>query len=56
MPIERHKDSKGPYFQVHNATAILHYISGNKKSREIAYNKAKRQLVAIEISKKHRIK
>jgi len=43
MPIFRKKDSDGPYYQWGNRGAKYHYISGNKRSREIAYQKAARQ-------------
>lgn len=46
MPIHRKRDSKGPYYQ-YGSRKKYYYKSGNKRSREIAYKKAHRQMVAI---------
>lgn len=50
MPIHREIDSKGPYYQWGNSGKKYYYTSGNKKSRERAKNKAKKQAVAIYAS------
>jgi hypothetical protein len=47
MPINRGKDSKGPYYRWGKSGKKYHYKSGNKESRLRAYNKAKRQMMAI---------
>lgn len=46
MPIKRGKDSIGPYYQWGNAKKY-YYIPNNRVSRENAYDKARRQAVAI---------
>ena len=50
MPIEQKQDNQGPYYHVYNTNSKFRYISGNKRSRNIAYNKALQQLVAIKIN------
>lgn len=49
MPIHRGKDSKGPYYQW-GSQKKYYYKSGNKKSREAAYQKAHKQAIAIYAS------
>lgn len=43
MPIFRRRDADGPFYQWGDRGAKYHYISGNKRSREFAYNKAAKQ-------------
>lgn len=54
MPIIRGKDSKGPYYMVENFNNRYYYTSGDKSSREEAYNKALRQLQAYQANKAKR--
>lgn len=46
MPIHRGKNSIGPYYQW-GTQKKYYYKSGNKKSREIAKDKARQQMIAI---------
>jgi hypothetical protein len=46
MPIHRGRDSKGPFYQWGSQTKY-YYIANNAKSREQAYEKARRQEAAI---------
>jgi hypothetical protein len=46
MPIKRGKDSRGPYYR-YGSRKKYYYKSGSKRSRDIAYKKAHRQMVAI---------
>lgn len=50
MPVHRSVDSNGPYYQWGGHGKKYYYISGNKKSRDIAYNKARIQGMAIHAS------
>jgi hypothetical protein len=50
MPIHRGSDSKGSFYQWGNSGKKYYYKSGNKKSREIAKSKAKKQAIAIYAS------
>lgn len=43
MPVERGKDSKGPYYRWGKSGKKYHYESGNAGSRESARKKAERQ-------------
>ena len=43
MPVRRSKDSKGSYYQFGHHGKKYYYVSGSKRSRTIAINKAKRQ-------------
>lgn len=43
MPVNRSKDSKGPYYQWGDAGKKYYYEAGNEESRERAKQKAKRQ-------------
>lgn len=43
MPVNRGKDSKGPYYQWGDSGKKYHYESGNKGSRERAKDKAGKQ-------------
>jgi hypothetical protein len=47
MPIHRKIDKFGSYFQYGNHGKKYYYLSNNKKSRHLAYNKAKKQMIAI---------
>jgi len=49
MPIHRGKDSKGPFYQW-GTQKKYYYKAGNVKSRKLAYEKAKKQAVAIYAS------
>lgn len=58
MPLMRSKDSKGPYYRWGHAGHgghKYHYISNNKRSRELAKGKAMKQARAIERSKHRRV-
>ena len=50
MPVERGRDSKGPFFRWGKQGAKYHYSSGSKASRERARKKAARQGRAIKAS------
>jgi hypothetical protein len=50
MPVHRGKDSNGSYYQWGKSGKKYYYTSGNKKSRDVAKNKAKKQAVAIYAS------
>lgn len=50
MPVHSGKDSKGSYYQWGNSGKKYYYISGNKRSREVAKKKAHKQGVAIHAS------
>jgi hypothetical protein len=52
MPIYKDKDSNGKFYQYGN-TGKKYYFS-NKKQQNIALKKAIRQLIAIEINRKHK--
>lgn len=47
MPIHRESDSKGSYYQWGNHGKKYYYVSGNERSRKIAYSKAVKQARAI---------
>lgn len=49
MPVQRGKDSKGPFYRWGNSGAKYHYKSGSERSREIARVKASRQGRAIKM-------
>jgi len=49
MPIHRGRDSKGSFYQW-GQQKKYYYISGNKKSREQAKEKARKQAIAIYAS------
>lgn len=49
MPIHRGQNSQGPYYQW-GSQKKYYYKAGNKKSRDIALNKAKKQMIAIYAS------
>lgn len=49
MPIHRGHDSKGSFYQWRQQKKY-YYISGNKKSREQAKKKARKQAIAIYAS------
>jgi hypothetical protein len=48
MPVERGKDKDGPFYRWGKHGARYHYKSGNKKSRELAHDKAAKQGRAIK--------
>lgn len=50
MPIYRDRDSFGPYYQWGNHGKKYYYISGNVRSRTIAYNKSLKQAQAVYAS------
>lgn len=50
MPIHRKKDSHGTYYQWGNSGKKYYYKTGNKKSRENAFKKARMQEKAIYAS------
>lgn len=50
MPIYRDRDSFGPYYQWGNHGKKYYYISGNVRSRTIAYNKSLKQAQAAYAS------
>ena len=43
MPVHRRQDSNGPYFQWGNHGKKYYYIANNKRSRELAKEKAAKQ-------------
>ena len=49
MPIRCGQDSNGPYFQYGYHGKCYYYIPNNKKSREIAKNRAIKQGKAIKV-------
>ena len=54
MPVQRGKDSKGPFYRWGNSGAKYHYKSGNERSRKIAHDKAAKQGRAIKRSQPFR--
>lgn len=50
MPVNRGKDKDGPYYRWGEHGKKYHYISGNKRSRSIAREKALKQGKAIKAS------
>lgn len=50
MPIHRGTDSKGPFYRWGETGKKYYYISGSKRSRDLAYKKAHKQAVAIYAS------
>ena len=55
MPIYRSKDSRGPFYKAsRDSTTKYYYNPGNRASRLRALRRARRQLQAIEISKRRR--
>ena len=50
MPIQRSKDTKGPFYRWGTTGHRYYYISNNKTSRDKAYEKARKQGIAIKIS------
>jgi len=50
MPVNRGKDTSGPYYQWGDSGKKYHYESGNQKSRENAKRKAERQGKAARAS------
>jgi len=50
MPIKRSVDSKGVYYRWGESGKKYYYKPGNKRSRNIAYNKARKQEIAIYAS------
>ncbi len=55
MPIHRSRDSHGPFYQ-YGDKKKYYYISGNKRSREIARKKCGKQELAIRLSNLRRLK
>lgn len=53
MPVNRGKDSSGPYYQWGDSGKKYHYESGNRQSREDAKRKAERQGRAARASGYH---
>jgi hypothetical protein len=51
MPINRRQDKNGPFYQYGDTGHKYYYIPNNKRSREIAYEKCRKQGQAITISK-----
>lgn len=47
MPIKNSRDINGRYYQYGTRGKKYYYITGNKKSREIAKKKAIKQAVAV---------
>ena len=47
MPVKRHEDRIGPYYQWGNSGKKYRYTSGNERSRQKAYKKALKQGRAI---------
>jgi len=43
MPVQRGRDSKGPYYQWGDSGKKYHYTAGNKEARLRALRRAKRQ-------------
>lgn len=52
MPLKRGVDQYGSYYKYGSTGKKYYYLVHSKHSRKIAYNKAKRQGVAIRINKK----
>jgi hypothetical protein len=50
MPVQRKKDSQGPYYQWGDSGKKYHYEAGNTASRERAKNKATKQGQAARAS------
>lgn len=50
MPVQRGKDSDGPYYRWGNAGKKYRYTAGDKASRERAKGKADKQGQAIKAS------
>jgi len=48
MPVRRGKDSKGPFYRWGFSGKKYYYLSGNKRSREVAFRKAFIQGKAIQ--------
>jgi len=55
MPVHHGKDRKGSYYQW-GSRKKYYYKKGSELSKSIAYNKAKRQGIAIKISQSRRRK
>jgi hypothetical protein len=47
MPVNRGVDSKGPFYRWGSVNKKYYYEAGNKKSREMAYDKTMKQARAI---------
>ena len=56
MPIYRKKDRNGPFYQYGKNGKKYYYISGNKRSRRMAINKALRQNRAIHFMKLQKVR
>lgn len=54
MPIIRSKDSKGSFYRYGTIGKKYYYITGNKLSRDNAYEKAHKQSIAIKINQKRK--
>jgi len=50
MPIYRGYDTHGPFYQWGTRGKNYYYISGNKKSRDLAKLKSRKQAIAIYAS------
>lgn len=50
MPVKCSKDSEGSYCRWGGHGKKYYYINGNERSKMMAYNKAKRQGMAIHAS------
>jgi hypothetical protein len=51
MPVRKHKDNKGSFYQWGSHGAKYYYIPGNAKSRNAAKAKATRQGIAISANR-----
>lgn len=51
MPIQQRSDAQGSFYRWGNSGKKYYYIVNNKRSRDIAKQKAKRQGMAIIISR-----
>jgi hypothetical protein len=54
MPIHQRQDDKGQYFQYGETGTKYYYDPSNKRSKLLAFNKAKKQNAAIHAMKKLR--
>ena len=50
MPVHRSADSTGPFYRWGTHGKKYYYVAGNKRSRDIAYEKARKQGMAIHAS------
>jgi hypothetical protein len=53
MPVQRGRDSQGPYYKWGNRGHHYYYLAGNKRSRERAYNRALKQGRAILVRRNY---